>query len=79
MKLDSVKARVKKVIRLDLEDWERIVEYAKTVDFPSENSLLCHLIMKGIDIPAIPKEDPPENTERNNTLKLFSDPEETKW
>jgi len=27
------------------------------------------------------KEDPAaeENTERNNTLKLFSDPEETKW
>lgn len=46
MELKPVQEKIKKVVRMTKEDWETIIEYAKTVDFPSENALLLHMIME---------------------------------
>lgn len=68
----SSKVKVQKNIRLDMEDWERIVEYAKSVNFPSENALLCDLLKKGIE--AAEEEEIDDYIEEGNTKNPTFDP-----
>ena len=78
-----MKAYAQKTIRFDMEDAERIQEIAKgsKVSFNTivTTALKAFLVKNKNMFPL--KEDPvaEKKTERNNSLSLYSDHEETKW
>lgn len=77
-----MKAYAQKTIRFDMEDAERIQEIAKgsKVSFNTiVTTALKAFLVKNQNMFPLKEDLAEKKTEQKNTLKLFSDHEETKW